>query len=177
LSANHAKLSHGARDLNGTPGPIVVHLMCLLFCCPSTPGMFVSLEHRLELQYLHDQGATIFLPYQPSSSHREMKTSRHSRAYSIESQATLSTSNTTTTNDSTLYGLGTLSGKVIEAFGEATLRGVENIVIRRKLSTYRSLFPHADETTIKDIDSVYENILELSRYFMHSSHTADNYTT
>jgi hypothetical protein len=81
------------------------------------------------------------------------------------------------TNDSTFYGLGTLSGKVIEAFGEATLWGVENIVIRRKLSTYRSLFPHTDETTIKDIDFVYENILELSRYFMHSSHTAVNYTT
>ena len=112
------------------------------------------------------RGATIFQPFQ--SSHREMvKASRHSRAFSIESQATLSTSNTATTNGSTVWGPGTVSGKLIEAFGEATLRRVENIVIRRKLSTYRSLFPHTDDTTIKDIDSIYENILELSRSFTH----------
>jgi hypothetical protein len=106
-----------------------------------------------------------------------MKTSRHSRALSFESFATMSTSNTTATDASTIWGPGTLSGKVIEAFGEATLRRVENVVIRRKLSTYRSLFPHADDTTIRDIDSVYENVLELSRYCIHSYCTADAYAS
>jgi hypothetical protein len=106
-----------------------------------------------------------------------MKTSRHSRALLFESLATMSTSNTTATDASTIWGPGTLSGKVIEAFGEATLRGVEIVVIRRKLSTYRSLFPHADDTAIKDIDSVYENVLELSRYCNHSYRTVDVYTS
>jgi hypothetical protein len=96
-----------------------------------------------------------------------MYTSRHSRALSFESRATSSTSNTASTDTSTIWGPGTLSGKAIEAFGEATLRGVENVVIRRKLSTYRSLFPHADDTTIKNIDTVYENVLQLSRYSSH----------
>ena len=91
-------------------------------------------------------------------------TSRLSRALSFESFATSSTSNTASTDTSTIWGPGTLSGKAIEAFGEATLRGVENVVIRRKLSTYRSLFPHTDDMTIKNIDTVYENVLELSRY-------------
>ena len=50
-----------------------------------------------------------------------MYTSRRSRALSFESLATSSRSNTTTTDTSTIWGPGTLSGKAIEAFGEATL--------------------------------------------------------
>jgi hypothetical protein len=69
----------------------------------------------------------------------------------------------TTTFASTIWGPGTLAGKALEALGEATLRGVENIVIRRKLAAIRSVFPHTDTTDIADIDAAYDDVLELSR--------------
>jgi len=80
------------------------------------------------------------------------------------SRTTSSTSTASTgTNLSTIWGPGTLSGKALEAFGEAALRGVENITIRRKLATLRPVFPHTDNTDIPDIDTVYDDALELSR--------------
>jgi hypothetical protein len=83
------------------------------------------------------------------------RTSRHS-------WATFSTGSTET-NASTIWGPGTLTGKALEAFGEATLRGIENIAIRRKLIAIRSVFPHTDNTNITNINTVYDDVLELSR--------------
>jgi hypothetical protein len=85
-----------------------------------------------------------------------------SRQLKTLSRTTSSTASTGT-NLSTIWGPGTLSGKALEAFGEAALRGVENITIRRKLATLRSVFPHTDNTDIPDIDTVYDDVLELSR--------------
>jgi hypothetical protein len=65
---------------------------------------------------------------------------------------------------STIWGPGTLTGKALEAFGKATLRGVENLVVRRKLASLRSVFPHRNDTTIKNIEQHYDDVLELSRY-------------
>jgi hypothetical protein len=101
--------------------------------------------------------------------HRNMKASHPPKGLSSPSFATFSTSCTATTDSSAIWGPGGLSGRAIEAFGDATLRGIENIIIRRKLATYRALFPHMDDTPIRNIDSIYENILELSRYFIHTA--------
>jgi len=68
-----------------------------------------------------------------------------------------------TGNLSTRWGPGTLTGKALEAFGEATIRGIENLVIRRKLASLRSMFPHGNDTTIGNIEQLYDDILELSR--------------
>jgi hypothetical protein len=89
--------------------------------------------------------------------------SRQSKGLSMIS-CTSSASNETTTSTSTIWGPGTLSGKAIEAFGEATLRGVENLVIRRKLVSLRSHFPHDNGTVNRKIEQIYNDVLELTRF-------------
>ena len=106
-----------------------------------------------------------------------MKASHPPKGLSSPSFATFSTSCTATTDSSAIWGPGGLSGRAIEAFGDATLRGIENIIIRRKLATYRNLFPHMDDTPIRNIDSVYENVLELSRYIIHTAESSKNLTS
>lgn len=71
---------------------------------------------------------------------------------------------TTNSSDDTVRGLGSLGGKVIYAFGEATLRGLENLAIRRKLRTINHIFPHDDSATIKNVKGLYDDVLELSRF-------------
>lgn len=63
----------------------------------------------------------------------------------------------------TAHGIGSQSGRVIYAVGEAALRGIENIIIRRNLSTILSRFPHYD-AEMHDMSSIYNDVLELSRY-------------
>jgi hypothetical protein len=54
---------------------------------------------------------------------------------------------------------------VIYAVGEVTLRGIENLAIRRRLGRVISAFPHANDAAIKDIETIYDHALELSRYY------------
>jgi hypothetical protein len=72
---------------------------------------------------------------------------RHSRASSLTSLSTTSST----------WGPGALAGKALEALG------VENLVIRRKLASFRSVFPHDNDTMIRDIEQVYDDLLELTR--------------
>jgi hypothetical protein len=94
-------------------------------------------------------------PY--STSHRE------SRQWSLSASYASSTTSRTSSKWSTIWGPGTLSGKALEAFGKATLRGVESLVIRRKLAFLRSIFPHKNDAVIMNIEDVYDDVLELSR--------------
>lgn len=79
-----------------------------------------------------------------------------SEQHSVESDPTNS-------SDGPPEGLGTISGRAIFAFGEATLRGFENLAIARKLRIIHSVFPHRDDDLIRDIDKIYDDALELSR--------------
>jgi hypothetical protein len=47
------------------------------------------------------------------------------------------------------------SGKALKVFG--------GITVRRKLSSLRSVFPHTNDTAIKDIAGIYNDVLALSR--------------
>jgi hypothetical protein len=69
----------------------------------------------------------------------------------------------TTSSHSTAWGPGTLAGKGIYAFGKKVLRGIENIVVYRKLPLIAAHFPHKDDAVIDGIDSMYCDLLELSR--------------
>ena len=69
----------------------------------------------------------------------------------------------TTPSNGTEEGIGSLGGRVLYAFGEATLRGLENLVIRRKLRVVKSLFPHKDTVVDKNMEKTYDDVLELSR--------------
>jgi hypothetical protein len=70
---------------------------------------------------------------------------------------------TTTSSNTVEPGIGTLSGRAVYAVGEAALRRLENLAIRRKLNNINATFPHSNDITIKNIESIYKDVLELSR--------------
>ena len=69
----------------------------------------------------------------------------------------------TTTSSSTIWGPGALLGKFLLAFGKALLHVGEYVVIRRRLSAIKSAFPHHDNSQVKNLDKLYEDILEVMR--------------
>lgn len=71
---------------------------------------------------------------------------------------------TTTTSRSTFTGIGSLAGKAIQNFGKLTLKGVEQILISRRISSIATHFPHQDSTHIAGLPEMYFDLLELSRY-------------
>lgn len=88
--------------------------------------------------------------------------------YSIDSVRTSSGLSVTTSNPaSDTYtvenGIGTLSGRVIYAVGEVALRGIDQLAIHSKLRLIDSIFPHDDNARIKNMESKYDAVLELSR--------------
>ncbi|KAJ6447522.1 hypothetical protein C8R47DRAFT_1225626 [Mycena vitilis] len=67
----------------------------------------------------------------------------------------------TTTDTSTIWGPGTLSGRALIALGEATLRVIDALTIRRRLATIRLRAPYLTK-------SMCEDLLELCRPEMYS---------
>jgi len=43
------------------------------------------------------------------------------------------------------------------------MKTFENMAIRRKLASFRSVFPHDDNTTVKNLGGIYDDVLEFSR--------------
>ncbi|KIK61126.1 hypothetical protein GYMLUDRAFT_243799 [Collybiopsis luxurians FD-317 M1] len=64
---------------------------------------------------------------------------------------------------STFVGHGSLSGKLIYKLGKLALKGVENVVISRRLSSISSHFPHKRLANIPELNEMYRDLLELSR--------------
>jgi len=69
----------------------------------------------------------------------------------------------TTTSASFVAGPGELTGRGLNAIGKMTLRGVQNIVVRRRLQVINSFIPHGNETAIPGKEQMYSDLLELSR--------------
>ncbi|KAJ7625323.1 hypothetical protein DFH06DRAFT_1229153 [Mycena polygramma] len=67
----------------------------------------------------------------------------------------------TTTDTSTIWGPGTLSGRALLALGEATIRGIDALIIRRRLATIRLRAPSLTR-------SMCDDLLELCRPNMYS---------
>jgi hypothetical protein len=80
--------------------------------------------------------------------------------------SSLSSASSTSTNTLRGRGIGTLSGRMIYAIGEVAVRGLENLAIRRRLGKVMSAFPHQDDIVRSDIETIYDDTLELSRYFV-----------
>ena len=72
----------------------------------------------------------------------------------------------TSTDTLQAQGIGTLSGRVIYDVGDIPLRAIENLVIRRQLGKVLSAFPHKDDVVMRDIEVIYDDTLELSRYLV-----------
>jgi hypothetical protein len=70
-----------------------------------------------------------------------------------------------TESRSTVYGPGSLSGKFILAFGRLTLRGVENVVIMRRMSVIsRACRDRNSVMLLEEEDNIMcDDLLELSR--------------
>jgi hypothetical protein len=43
------------------------------------------------------------------------------------------------------------------------MKTIESLIIRRKLATFRSVFPHDDDTTVQNITGIYNDVLEFSK--------------
>jgi hypothetical protein len=69
----------------------------------------------------------------------------------------------TTTTTRTIPGIGSLSGKFIHGFGKAVLRGVDSVIIRRRLTYLESVCPLFDERPPNDIEQIYADLLEMAR--------------
>ncbi|KAG6807804.1 hypothetical protein H0H93_001047, partial [Arthromyces matolae] len=65
---------------------------------------------------------------------------------------------------STVAGLGVLIGRVIKAIGSIAVTGIDKILIKRRMSIYRSMFPHGRnvERTGDNGNEMYSEILEFT---------------
>jgi hypothetical protein len=70
----------------------------------------------------------------------------------------------TATTSRTIYGIGALSGRLIHGLGEILLRGVDVMVIQRRLSYIETLSPLSDQNPQQDIERIYDDLVELSQY-------------
>lgn len=75
-----------------------------------------------------------------------------------------SASQYTATSSWTIPGIGSLSAKGIRAVGKWQLRGLEWIIIRRKLASFRRIFPHTNNGVNDNLEDAYDAVLELTRY-------------
>lgn len=73
-------------------------------------------------------------------------------------------SSTTVTSSSTVRGVGSVTGRVALAVGRLLLRGIDNVVVQRKLNVIASILPCDDYKLSSEYQSVYADLLELSRY-------------
>ncbi|KAJ3772759.1 hypothetical protein FB446DRAFT_735489 [Lentinula raphanica] len=69
---------------------------------------------------------------------------------------------------STFTGPGSLAGKALFNVGRLTLRGVEQIIISRRLSVIATHFPHRKTDRIAGLTEMYADLLELSRIHLYS---------
>lgn len=84
--------------------------------------------------------------------------------------ASSSTSMYTTTSGTTILGLGADSGRLLIALGKMTLRGIESIIIRRRLSDIRACSPYKDGEVAEVVEQINAaDLLELSRLMYRSA--------
>lgn len=83
---------------------------------------------------------------------------------SFSSSGSLFTTDTDTTA-STEWGPGTLMGRGLMAFGEAAKDALDNLIIQRRLATFKSIFPYIDTGMgfNKALDRTYQDLFELCR--------------
>ncbi|KAF5384538.1 hypothetical protein D9757_006445 [Collybiopsis confluens] len=72
---------------------------------------------------------------------------------------------------STFDGLGSSTGKAIFTVGKLTLKGIEQLIISRRLASISAQFPHLDIDNIPKLHSMYMDLLEFSRIDMYSHST------
>ncbi|KAK7048600.1 hypothetical protein R3P38DRAFT_3619402 [Favolaschia claudopus] len=92
------------------------------------------------MQQAFDEAGLVF----PSSVH-------DTESASGDGVSALSDSQRTFTDTSTVWGPGTVSGRAILALGEAAIRGIDALIIRRRLATIRLRAPRLTAPMCKDL--------------------------
>ena len=46
---------------------------------------------------------------------------------------------------------------------EKIMKTFQKLVISRKLASFRSVFPHDDDTTVENLGEIYDDVLDFSR--------------
>ncbi|KAJ7134891.1 hypothetical protein C8R44DRAFT_771742 [Mycena epipterygia] len=119
--------------------PILDHSTLQLYVCPE-----ITPPRTLPPHSLQRMSQTLAIrPFSASSS-----------ILSLDSQRT-------TTDTSTVWGPGTVSGRALLALGEVTIRGIDALLIRRRLATIRLRSPALSA-------SMCDDLLELCRPAMYS---------
>ncbi|KAF7290204.1 hypothetical protein MIND_01333900 [Mycena indigotica] len=103
----------------------------------------------------------------PHDTHRFRRILQSPSASSLTSSLS-SLSLYTSTSNSTSWGPGALAGKAIKALGKSTVRGVEHVVIKRRMATICANLPQVDN--YPDLlarpgfwQELFNDVLELSR--------------
>jgi hypothetical protein len=138
------------------------------YSCPALSATFLPLVQVFSMMTAQSclvQGSYSEAPNYPRGHTQFRYFNLSASTSSLESASPSSSSQYTTTSSSTNPGLGSATGKGILAFGKMAQRGFDGIVIRRRLAAMKSIFPHKDdsETSIEKLDSIYDDVLELSR--------------
>lgn len=133
-----------------------------------------DLRHAL-LQLSENERATLLADIVPPTRTSSTSSRRNYLFRSLSSLASSSSQTASTPSTSVHMGLGSLSGKAIFAVGTLELYLVEWIIIQQKLSSYARRFPHDDSTSLSDIEQIYSETLELTRFvitfkFSHLDH-------
>ncbi|KAF9066501.1 hypothetical protein BDP27DRAFT_1330387 [Rhodocollybia butyracea] len=84
-----------------------------------------------------------------------------------------SSGNATVSSASTFRGLGSLSGKLeaILNLGKRTVKGIEQIIISRRLSNIAAHFPHHAGDKVPGLTEMYMDLSELSRPELYTEST------
>lgn len=104
----------------------------------------------------------LYSPFHPPSTMNGLFT-YDNISFASSRPSSIKTFSISTSND-TVYGIGSVSGRLLHAVGGAALRGVEVLAIRRKLRHINDIFPHTDNISVDNIEVLYDDALELSRY-------------
>ncbi|THU97288.1 hypothetical protein K435DRAFT_857802 [Dendrothele bispora CBS 962.96] len=143
-----------------------------LFLIPITPKVRSSRAAANQPQ--SGSMAKLYSNINYGTSSRTTFHSEYSR-YTDDTSSSMISTTTASASTSTIVGPGSLSGRAVLALGKLTLKGVERVIIARRLSTISSNFPHsnASGTRIKGLKDMYADLLELSRVDMYPNAVQD----
>ncbi|KAG6809311.1 hypothetical protein H0H93_015918, partial [Arthromyces matolae] len=135
------------------------------------PGEEIPSGSTMDIKFLLPINDSTIVETKRESQHRSRRRSSAPKspilqiAPSDDSLATVTNETVLTDSSrSTVPGLGVLTGRVIKAIGSIAVTGIDNILVKRRMSTFRPMFPHGRnvERTGDNGNEMYSEILEFT---------------
>ncbi|KAG6902437.1 hypothetical protein C0995_016616 [Termitomyces sp. Mi166 len=152
LSGKSSRSSTGSQDLTNFISPPPKEIPSPLeICSPLSPDDSVS-ERESPRRSLRKSSGSQSQALLPSPSKDSLVTETGESLW-------------TESSGSTIPGPGAITGRVIKAIGNIAVVGIDNVIIKRRMATYRTLFPHGRyvDQTEDDGWEMYSEILEFTR--------------